>query len=424
MMAFRSPRIPAVTARRRTGSPSLPPMTSRLSPEVFLVIAVVFGLALAHVSRLRLPGEALTILAVAFYAVRDFLLGDRWRRRTDTGSQSYVLPSEASPTLLDALLRAASRADDRRVLGLAAFIAEDGELRPVLGLRATPLRPIAVDAVDPWLDPTSLIAPRVNRRPYRLPWWNDAHPCALFPLRSDGETFGFVCVAFREAPSKRLIERLCDAASEISQVLRDVLRYRYVRTAAAVDMATGCLKREPFLEHLRALVLAARTRGQPVAVMFFDLDALRQVNNNHGHIAGDRLIAAAGAALRTAIRDGANDAVCRWGGDEFAAVITDGSPEVIAPRVVKRIDEAIATVPGAREVGAGCSAGWAIAGQDDEELADVIQRHGFPEEAGGDEAQARALGLVKLADERMYVDKRRNHEARPQPVLPRHALPM
>ena len=90
-------------------------------------------------------------------------------------------------------------------------------------------------------------------------------------------------------------------------------------TAAGRDPLSGLLRREAF-ETAAARLL----RKQPVAVAVIDLDGFKQINDHHGHAAGDAVIRAAGAALFEAV-DGRGVAA-RLGGDEFAAVVPMRDP--------------------------------------------------------------------------------------------------
>jgi len=64
----------------------------------------------------------------------------------------------------------------------------------------------------------------------------------------------------------------------------------------------------------------AREPG-PLAVMFVDVDHFKQVNDNHGHAAGDAVLQQVGLRLLQAVR--ASDTVARLGGDEFTVIASD-----------------------------------------------------------------------------------------------------
>lgn len=90
---------------------------------------------------------------------------------------------------------------------------------------------------------------------------------------------------------------------------------------------------------------AAVRPDAPMAVLFCDVDEFKQVNDDHGHHAGDRVLKVVAERLRRAVRD--EDLVCRWGGDEFLIVCADPAGAVaLAERLIARVEEPI-TVDGA-----------------------------------------------------------------------------
>jgi diguanylate cyclase (GGDEF)-like protein len=94
-----------------------------------------------------------------------------------------------------------------------------------------------------------------------------------------------------------------------------------VARLATIDDLTGCLNRRA-LETRAAIELAhaARTR-RPVALAIVDLDRFKDVNDTHGHAAGDALLACAGQVLRNGVRPG--DIVARYGGEEFCILLRE-----------------------------------------------------------------------------------------------------
>jgi diguanylate cyclase (GGDEF)-like protein len=88
---------------------------------------------------------------------------------------------------------------------------------------------------------------------------------------------------------------------------------------AMCDSLTGLYNRRAFKEiAVREMAGAARTR-LPLSVVLFDLDRFKSVNDTLGHAAGDAVLIKAAAAIRQSLRE--EDFLCRWGGDEFCALM-------------------------------------------------------------------------------------------------------
>jgi diguanylate cyclase (GGDEF)-like protein len=94
---------------------------------------------------------------------------------------------------------------------------------------------------------------------------------------------------------------------------------------ARTDSLTGLANRRGWDEQLDRELAQSQRSGRPVAVALLDLDGFKRFNDANGHQAGDRLLVAAAAAWQAQLRDG--DVLCRWGGDEFAALLPDCSED-------------------------------------------------------------------------------------------------
>ncbi|MEQ1686622.1 MAG: GGDEF domain-containing protein [Burkholderiaceae bacterium] len=91
--------------------------------------------------------------------------------------------------------------------------------------------------------------------------------------------------------------------------------------AARHDSATGLPNREYFDARLTHDIAVAARHGLGLAVMFFDLDKFKTINDTHGHAAGDAVLKQVAARLLRNCRS--EDTVCRTGGDEFLYVLID-----------------------------------------------------------------------------------------------------
>jgi diguanylate cyclase (GGDEF)-like protein/PAS domain S-box-containing protein len=98
---------------------------------------------------------------------------------------------------------------------------------------------------------------------------------------------------------------------------------------ANFDLLTGLPNRSLLADRLQQAIASARRQGQSVAVCFLDLDGFKEVNDTHGHDAGDDLLIEAAHRLSSAIRD--SDTVARLGGDEFILLLeSPGSEEELS----------------------------------------------------------------------------------------------
>ncbi len=96
-------------------------------------------------------------------------------------------------------------------------------------------------------------------------------------------------------------------------------RMRDLQREASHDSLTGLKNRRRFEEELRTAMARSRRDRTTGALLMIDLDHFKQVNDSHGHPAGDRLIEGIAGVLRRRTREG--DVLARLGGDEFAVVL-------------------------------------------------------------------------------------------------------
>jgi diguanylate cyclase (GGDEF)-like protein len=109
-----------------------------------------------------------------------------------------------------------------------------------------------------------------------------------------------------------------------------------VRTLAVSDSLTGLANYRRLLSVIEAELDRSRRTQRPFSVVLFDMDGLKAINDQYGHLTGSRAIVRLGKILRNHCR--AIDTAARYGGDEFAIVFPEADSD-IATRIVSRIHE-------------------------------------------------------------------------------------
>jgi diguanylate cyclase (GGDEF)-like protein len=113
-----------------------------------------------------------------------------------------------------------------------------------------------------------------------------------------------------------------------------------VSDLAQMDALTGLANRRAFMDRLGAAFAAGRRGGKPFAVLYFDLDHFKDVNDTLGHAAGDELLHEVAARVLDAVRG--NDIVARFGGDEFAILQSDVDDLAAAGILAAKIGKIVA----------------------------------------------------------------------------------
>ena len=115
-------------------------------------------------------------------------------------------------------------------------------------------------------------------------------------------------------------ERLAALNSALTAQIAENLRlHDELKEQNYRDALTGLHNRRYLYERGPRLLDASLTTGIPLCLVMLDLDHFKHLNDRHGHIVGDRVLAALGKLLRDGLRE--NDVICRVGGEEFAMVL-------------------------------------------------------------------------------------------------------
>jgi diguanylate cyclase (GGDEF)-like protein/PAS domain S-box-containing protein len=236
----------------------------------------------------------------------------------------------------------------------------------------------------------------------RVILWRDAllasgmRAGANFPLRRQGVVVGvlLLCAAEVNYFDADLVELLLEMAANLSFALDAIDKDAQRRQAeerlaflAQYDLLTGLPNRNLFRDRLSQALARAKRSGTLVALMFFDLDRFKQINDTLGHGIGDNVLQAVAARLRDHLRE--VDTISRLGGDEFTLI-------------VEGVDDAAQFIPVAEKIRDSLSSPISVDGHEIF-VSTSIGITVYPRDA--EEADE----LVKNADMAMY---RAKHEGR------------
>ena len=111
-----------------------------------------------------------------------------------------------------------------------------------------------------------------------------------------------------------------------------------LRTLSQTDALTGLLNRYGLESALALDVERTQRFARPLSVLMFDIDHFKHINDSHGHLMGDRVLAELGRLIPAVVRQ--VDTVCRWGGEEFVVICHETTTEQAvqqAERLLQRV---------------------------------------------------------------------------------------
>jgi len=141
------------------------------------------------------------------------------------------------------------------------------------------------------------------------------------PVGFGGNLLGWLGLATAARPSEQEIRIFRTVATELGGPMRMAILVNEARRLAAVDPLTGLLNRRAFCSAMERELARCERHRHPVSVLLLDVDRFKSINDNHGHGAGDAVLAAVGKILLAAARR--SDLVARWGGEEFVVALPE-----------------------------------------------------------------------------------------------------
>ena len=219
-------------------------------------------------------------------------------------------------------------------------------------------------------------------------WYNSmmqAHveSLVMFPLKSGFELMGYIWVTnFDTEKTIHIKETLELTTYFIASELSSYQMFDKFKILSTVDLLTGVLNRNEMNNRVMQLSLDERQGRSNIGIVFADLNGLKQMNDNKGHSAGDKLIKDAAKILKKVFP---KDEIYRAGGDEFLVLLRDTS--------LTQLEEY------SRQVKA---------------LADETDTVSFAIGVSFDENSLNIYEVMKQADVNMYEDKKKFYDAHPE----------
>jgi diguanylate cyclase (GGDEF)-like protein len=223
----------------------------------------------------------------------------------------------------------------------------------------------------------------------RNPLWYESFTSAhgrnivLFPLIYRDELLGYIwAMNYDTAKATSIKETFETTASIIASAISNNLLMDRLKVLSSKDILTGVMNRNEMNNYVDKISSDKKVSSTSVGVIFADLNGLKRVNDQYGHTAGDTLLKNAALALEEVFD---TDEIYRAGGDEFTIILTGITEEELDKRV-----EAI------REVS--------------QKYEHVCFAIGQCYEA----SKSNVRQALRIADERMYEDKRKYYEKHPE----------
>ena len=194
------------------------------------------------------------------------------------------------------------------------------------------------------------------------------HTGLAVPLESSGSRIGYLAVYSRDS-SQRFgddhIRELEELTHRATPAIENARKFREARQLADLDALTGLHNRRYFHETLARECARAHRYNRRLALIVFDLDDFKVVNDQVGHLAGDAVLAEAAERVREVIRTA--DVPCRVGGDEFAVILPESGIQQ-AEQLFGRLQGTIAGRPLGQAGKLHISAGVAELKPDDDSI--------------------------------------------------------
>jgi len=159
----------------------------------------------------------------------------------------------------------------------------------------------------------------------RLEFGARGHHSVSYSLSHEGEHLGELVFRRNQRFSEQDQGNLESLLSSLLFPMRNALLYRAATQSALRDPLTGTGNRIAMEQTLQREIDMSRRHLQPLSVLMLDIDHFKRVNDSHGHSAGDDVLKAVAASIKSQLRN--VDMVFRYGGEEFLILLSNTGRE-------------------------------------------------------------------------------------------------
>jgi diguanylate cyclase (GGDEF)-like protein len=217
---------------------------------------------------------------------------------------------------------------------------------------------------------------------YGLMLENEVNSVILFPLKHNGKTLGYLwCLNYDTSDTVNIKETLELSSHLIASEISNYQLLKQLEILSSMDMLTGCKNRNAMNKFVD-MTVDGKSGVSEYTVVFADLNGLKRINDEKGHVAGDAVIRTAAALLGQVFYEAE---IYRAGGDEFVLIVPVTDSGVIEEKI-KQLKEKSAIDPDVN-----FAAGYYIV-KNGEDIRDAM----------------------KTADERVYADKELYYSEHPE----------
>lgn len=130
-------------------------------------------------------------------------------------------------------------------------------------------------------------------------------------------------------------------ADQAAIAIKNSQMFEKTKVMSITDPLTNLFNRRHFFEIAQAEFEKFRMSALPFSIIIFDLDNFKQINDSYGHLTGDQVLIAVAQAIQSQLRE--EDLLCRFGGDEYIALLKAIDKETVK-KIVLRMDQAIQNI--------------------------------------------------------------------------------